>query len=233
MEEFNKTKNPPRITYAKGNYLYENKSSKLIEITCGLYTAGYATEGCSEKLDGKETGFWNQDTWTNSENTVKLPFNLEKVEKFNLENFLVKSANAGDYSYDKAELEKYKPCDLDTNGEKSRFTPKIEQEFISQKYKKKFLVFGALCGIYTMPSNLISVSAGGKLEKVHEGGGGFIQEIDKLSNEDYLIIKDGEHSGACYHTFGFLVFDIAKNKVVFTSLDKGKIDFQTTEEIKW
>jgi Protein of unknown function (DUF1176) len=102
-----------------GKYLYE-KQGKIIDLkvnyTCGQDDCrGYLNEFVDNSKTGffiitsaETRGFYGDNingTWTNPENTVKLPFSLEKVEKFNLEDFLVKKESFADLKKDNLSVE--------------------------------------------------------------------------------------------------------------------------------
>jgi len=133
----------------KGNYIYENISKDKLQLNCTFLGAGIAKFECQESeisdsnnlgQTSKTTGIWSGETspsdmdkisgtWTNSENTVKLPFSLEGIGEFNLEDFLVKSDSKlqpliTNAEYDVAVLKK---CDLVVRFKKSEISISIEE----------------------------------------------------------------------------------------------------------
>ena len=116
----------------------------------------------------------------------------------------------------------------------------------------KFLVIGNEkgCSTYNYYTNIVKVMPDKSLKVVEKGCGNSSQEkILESPNKKYLLLNNGCHSGACYHTNGFSVYDIVNDKIIFTNLidndgrnhykdsnnlSKGLVyDWQTTENISW
>ena len=116
----------------------------------------------------------------------------------------------------------------------------------------KFLVIGNEkgCSTYNYYTNIVKAMPDKSLKVVEQGCGNSSQEkIFESPNKKYLLLNNGCHSGACYHTNGFSVYDIAMDKIIFTNLidrdgrnhykdsnniSKGLVyDWQTTENISW
>ena len=147
-----------------------------------------------------------------------------------------KKIKINDYEYSLEEFIKYDQCQDPNN------PIEVSKEHISEKYNIKFILLTnkKVCGMYYFSSNVVSVTKSGKIILISAGLGGFDQEMSFSPSGEYLMIVDGAHSGAAYHTSGVKIFNIKKNKVVYTNLidldGRGGIDKyyqQTTADIKW
>jgi hypothetical protein len=122
---------------------------------------------------------------------------------------------------------------------------KIDKEFAFSSIKFIMVANEGSCSMYNYYSKILKVLPNNKLKLVEASCGSARQEdIKESPNKKYLLLNNGCHSGACYHTNGISIYDIAKDKIIFTNLIDldgrnpeglgiSKFDWQTTENIKW
>ena len=144
------------------------------------------------------------------------------------------------------DLQKFSNCNGHPEGNKVVILKEFEFSSI------KFLVIGDEkgCSTYNYYSKIVKVMPDNYLKLVEANCGfGAQEKIFESPNKKYLLLNNGCHSGACYHTIGFSVYDIALDKIIFTNLIDNdgrnyylnggdilsglKYDWQTTENIIW
>ena len=175
-------------------------------------------------------GFWSKDKIK----TKTLPFSLERVEKFNLEDFLVKAnvkaGTSADLTYDERIIKNYFT-------QKSCKDFRVDKEILANNKRYiQFSGFGGCNGNVNRPWAFYEVSENGGLTKLYEEEISNGEMLALSPNQDKLVLISGTNGGACSNINFLKILNLSTKNLV-NLWDKsyiyGKYNLYNQFDEKW